>query len=134
MKKTLLLLYVLTFVFCNIGCKKTPFDFRNKYCGDYNFVYSYYSWQLNLGVYATDTINYSGKVYYSIENKIEVDYNPNLSLELGITQDGNLSLPCGTIIGKFEDDNNLTLNYNSNSCGHGGLGGGSNYSIIGKKK
>lgn len=123
---------ILSFVF--FGCEKIPFDSRNKYVGDYNFEYSYSSWQLNLGIYASDTINYSGKVYYSHKDKIILNYNTNTELELGIEKNGNLRLECGTTVGKFENDDNVIINYSSNSCGGGGLGGGTNYRIIGRKK
>ena len=134
MKKSILIftsVFLLSIIF---GCEKIPFDFRNKYVGDYEFEYSYSSWQINIGVYETDTINYSGKVYYDEKGKIKINYNPNLTLDLDIDKNGTLSLECGAEIGEFDDDENLTLNYSSNSCGSNGLGRGTNYKIIGTKK
>jgi hypothetical protein len=132
MKAKLSIIIILFSALLNFSCEKRPFDFRNKYLGNYDFVYSYSKWQLNLGVY--DTISYTGKVYYDDRDEISLDYNPNLTWVLGIDKDGNLSLPCGVTIGKFENKNNLVLDYTTNTCGGGGLGGGSNYHIVGKKK
>ena len=138
MKKDLFFLSMLAFiglsVFALFGCKKIPFDFRNKYCGDYNFVYSYSLWQYGIGVYDADTIYYSGKVYYDKKGNIKINYDANSTLELGIEKNGNLRLDCGALIGKFENKSKLELNYSTNTCGNGALGASSSFSIIGTKK
>ena len=130
-------LLILTLIFISVGCKKQPFDYRNKYIGKFNFVYSYRSWTMQ-GTYASDTIYYSGKIYYDIssEDKIKLDYDQNATLELDINKNGELSLPCGVTIGKFDNNDQVTLNYGSNSCsgGGGGLGGGTNCSLTGTRK
>ncbi len=133
--KSLLAFLFISLVLINFSCKKNVFDFRNKYVGDYEFVYTYSSWQMNLGVYASGTNNYSGRVYYdkNTKDKIKIEYN-NSTLDLGIDKDGNLSLACGTSAGKFESKSKLTINSSSNACPGGGLGGGTNYSLIGTKK
>jgi hypothetical protein len=136
MKNKGIIFLFLSLIIISSGCKKKLFDYRNKYTGDYNFVYSYSSWTLSLGVYESDTIYYSGKVYYDKKSKgiIKINYTSNATLELQINKNGDLSLQCGTTIGKFENKNKLTLNYSTNSCPGGGLGGGSNFSITGIKQ
>lgn len=128
-KITVIILIVLS----AFGCKKRPFDFRNKYVGDYDITYSYSSWQLNSGVYNSDTLSTGGKVYYDKKDQIIISYNTNSTLILGITKDGNLSLSCGTEIGKFDNKNEFRINYGTNSCPGGGMGGGTNYCIIGTR-
>jgi hypothetical protein len=91
---------------------------------------------MNQGIYASDTITYSGKVYYdkNSEGIIKIETNNNSALELEIAKSGNLRLPCGTIIGRFDTKNHFAIDYSSSSCPGGGLGGGTSTSITGTRK
>lgn len=127
-------LSILILILTSLSCKKLPFDYRNKYIGDYNFVHSYSSWTVNQGTYASGTDNYSGRVYYDLKSKeyIKFEYN-NSILELKVSRKGKLTLPCGAPAGEFTSDNSVTINYSTSTCS-GALGGGTNISVTGTKK
>ncbi len=127
-----LLMFILIITISS--CKKNLIDFRNKYTGDFDFTYSYSSWNINVGVFAADTLYYAGKVYFENDGKIIINYYSGNELELGIDKDGNLSLSCGASAGKFDNSGSVSIDYSTGSCPGGGLGGGTNYKIRGTKK
>jgi len=135
MRALILLSFLILFsLIFSSACKKNPFDFRSKYTGDYEFTYSYSSWNINVGVYDADTLYYAGNIYYENDGKIIINYYSGTELELGIDKDGNLSLSCGASAGKFDNSSSVSIDYSTGSCPGSGLGGGTNYTIRGTKK
>ncbi len=129
-------LFVVLFLLLAGACKKTALDYRNKYVGDFNFIYSYSTWDINQGVYASDTIYYSGEILYDKKTDDLIKFNcaGNLTVELQINKDGQLFLGCGTNVGRFDNSDNVSIGFSSNSCPGGGLGGGTNTKILGTRK
>jgi hypothetical protein len=133
MKKTILILFVLAAV--TGGCKKIPFDKRNKYLGDYHFTNSYFTWNITPYQSPTTTAEYDGKVSYdkkSNKNVIDIEFAPSLVYRFEINDNGEITI-CGGG-GKFENKNKVTFDYSSHSCPGNGLGGGIVYSVTGDKK
>ena len=117
------------------SCKKTPIDYREKYLGDYTFLYSYSSWSINNSESTTEEKESTGEVYYNGDAKdslIHIKVAENLIFECTIDEDGNIK-NCGGN-GVFENNSKLTFDYKSISCPGNGNGGGIEYSIQGNKK
>jgi hypothetical protein len=73
-------------------------------------------------------------VYYENEGEIYIHYSSNKNLRLNIDEEGYLKLLCGAGAGSFTSENTVSLNYATNSCPGGGLGGGTNYKVDGTKQ
>lgn len=115
------------------GCSKIPFDRRNKYCGDYLFSYSYYSWS-GSSQSATIQNEYKGRVYYNkadSKSTIHLAFSETEDFECTIDKVGKL-IHCGGE-GRFESKDKVSFYYSSHSCAALGLGGGVVYSISGQK-
>ncbi len=116
------------------GCEKIPFDARNKYCGDYLFSYSYYSWS-GSSQSATIQKEYMGRVYYNkadSKSTIHLAFSETEDFECTIDKVGNLK-KCGGD-GRFESKDKLSFYYSSHMCPGQGLGGGVVYTISGQKE
>jgi hypothetical protein len=115
------------------GCKKIPFDSRNKYWGDWKFTCSSYSWSYPQGAGNTITEEFTGKIYYDKgkdKKSIIIEYNSNKML-FEVDYDGNL-IGCGSS-GKFESENSVSFDYSSSACTLA-LGAGSYATFKGTKK
>jgi hypothetical protein len=122
-------------VFVLGNCKKNPFDYRNKYKGDFLFTEYYHSYIYYLpqpnpprDSFITYQYDVNIDVNYSKEFKgkliLKTDYNYTQTIQ--VDKKGNILLDCpyqGT--GKFNNNNNLnyTETYNID-CPGAGLGGG----------
>jgi len=89
------------------GCKKHPFDYRNKFLGNYKFNVHAEEWS---GVKTWDTTyTYNGRIYYdSRKNTIRILYAEKYSLKPVLKEDGTLyiySEYCS--YGKFESNSNI---------------------------
>lgn len=124
-KNIILLLSLATIILS--GCKKKPFDYRNKYLGNYHIINHS---QINAPPpYFNDT-SYSteGKVEYgSDKNKILITFDSENSSEFIIYEDGTLeSSGCS---GGFESVNKFKYH-----CGFYSPGATTSINITGEKK
>lgn len=115
-----------------IGCKKQPFDHRNKYVGEWEF--KVHRSELNtdsIGYYEHDSLVYTGEVTYgSNENELLIQYTQGNSITLTISKEGILSgFPTHYCNGEFRDKDKLHLYLK-----WGGLGGGITHVIDGEKE
>jgi len=130
MKNKLLILFFCILIF---GCKKNPFDYRNKFIGDYNYtVHANLSNCPVIGHFLDTTYSYNGKVLLGTQdNTIIIYLSENCSIEPTIYEDGSLehlSLDYD-IHGEFESKTSLKFHY-----GVGGLGGHAYYDYSGTKQ
>jgi len=117
-----------------IGCKKIPFDDRNKYIGNYHFIYNYYSWSGSTMSPVTYE-EYDGRVYYNkSESKdiIKIEFAPDKIFEFTYEEGGTINICGGS--GLFATKKDVSFEYLSSSCPGSGLGGGIKYNVIGQKK
>ncbi len=110
------------------GCEKTPFDFRNKYCGDWNFTTDYMYFSPDS---VHDTVyKYVGKVWYDEKGKINIEYRKDITLEFEINESGEIVFDAYYIVsGSFSDKNNVSFYRQT-----GGHGSGVRESVSGTKK
>jgi hypothetical protein len=74
-----------------LSCDKRPFDYRNKFCGTYDFVYIKVPWTVNNGPSPAIEGTYQGKVYYdkkSEKDQILINYNDDETLTFTIDRTG----------------------------------------------
>lgn len=123
-------------LFCCIilnGCKKEPFDYRNKFLGNYTF--SVQEWTFNVygvGVSTDTTFLFNGNISYgSDRNSILITYSTNVSVEPTIYEDGTFKGYGGdnSFSGAFESSKKVTFSYK-----YGGLGGYSSGIVTGERK
>jgi hypothetical protein len=114
------------------SCKKKPFDYRNKYTGNWNF--KVYITELNtdsIGYYYFDSISYNGSIKYGeADDQIQINYTPQNSVTLTLSDKGELSnFPANYAGGEFFKTDNLSLYLK-----WGGLGGGTTHQIRANRK
>lgn len=113
-------------------CEKERFDFRNKYVGTWNFEVETSNFNVpDIGDFSSDDYEYTGEIRYGeTDNKINIIYGENYSIELAINKDGELSdFPTHYCSGNFIGNDSIHLYIRT-----GGLGGGSSHLIEGKKR
>ena len=118
-----------------LGCKKRPFDYRNKYCGNYDFHYIEIPWTSINGNLSPNEGSYTGKVYYEKKANgdiILINYKGNITLTFAIDRQGKI-VGCGGT-GQFEKHKSVAFEHKTSSCSSGGLGAGYNYTVTGTKK
>lgn len=129
MKKIFFLLLLSSLLW---SCKKNLFDYRNKFIGDYNFLVHKTAWSLS-GPFIDTTYSYQGRIQIgSASDKIFINFSEITSMETYIYEDGTVSIsfsPHQSLIGEFESTKALKFILSNN-----GLGGGSNYTVSGRKK
>jgi len=114
------------------GCKKKPFNYRNKYVGDWEFTVEITEVNTDsLGYYYHDTISYVGEIYYGNEDdELLITYTDKNSITLKIDREEILSgFPTKYSSGAFDGNEKIKLYLR-----WGGLGGGITHSISGVKK
>lgn len=137
--KTILFLLVLLAVFVTLDCKKRPFDYRNKYKGDFVFTESYHYYIFNQPQPAPpkDTfISYQYDINISInyakeyKHKLILKTASEFTYAIQVDKKGIIVLDCPDEgQGKFSNANNLTYTASYNiDCPGAGLGGGANQS------
>ena len=98
-----------------IGCNKKTQDYRNKYCGAWTVAYDTGSWgaigtSSGSGTY-TDVTTYYDK---NNDSTLIFNFSESLKIELAVDENGGLK-GCG-YSGNIDDENQFTVNYNSNDC------------------
>jgi hypothetical protein len=128
------ILFILIIEFFS-GCKKIPFDDRNKYYGDWKFTYTYHSWRYGQGVSSPITEEYEGKIVYDKNEKnkrsIVITCASYITMSFDLNENGTI-VGCGAS-GKFTDKRNVSFTYSTSACSYA-LGGGTDYTFIGVKK
>ena len=124
--------YLSVLLLLTIGCKKRLIDYRNKYCGTWEFNYQYqYSGQ---GIYQPTTQGSANcEIYYLKHGPREVIYFnfQNIDTVYTVEKNGNL-FGCGSN-GQFDSRKKMHFTYSSSSC-TGGIGGTHSYTITATKK
>jgi len=126
--------YLSFLIILVIGCSKKPIDYRNKFCGTYDFIYTEIPWTINNGFSPPIEGKYTGTVYYNIKEDndiIYINFKWGLTSEYRINKQGDIS-GCGGN-GHFQKRKSVTFEYGTSSCG-GGHGGGYYYTVTGTKK
>ena len=114
------------------GCEKKPFDYRNKYIGDWEFNVERTEFNIDsVGHYKHDSLTYLGEITYGGSgDEIIINYTYNNSIALTIDKEGVLSdFPTHYCSGKFDGDDKIHI-----FLRWGGLGGGISHRIDGEKK
>jgi len=114
-----------------VACKKEPFNYRNKYIGDWKFTVNRREFNIDsIGHSESETIVYDGIIKYGEHgNQLVIEYYPNQSITVAIDKEGALSEFPRYCSGEFGGSNVLKL-----SLYYGGLGGGISYSVYATKK
>ena len=119
MKKSVrfLIIGLILLNFLSNSCKKSIFNYRHKYVGEWNFTTIKHYWQ---GGYVYDTTIYHGDISYGASDKeINIQYTSSSSLTVGVNKDGSLYNSGhinGSLSGNFEDKNTLSLKLESSSA------------------
>ena len=135
MKNATSILFFTLISFSFFGCKKKPFDHRNKYSHEYNFTYTYEKWDIAEGITESGTTNYKGTISYAKsdpDNQMTIHFDTNETLTVLVDKNGNITLDCGKSIGSFNKQKDCKLSFKTNSCG-GNIGYWTNYELTGTK-
>lgn len=124
-------LFVLLLILTLTSCEKHPFDYRNKYLGDYDVLANHSSWTMGgVTIYSSEqltmTVNYWG------DDGLELVDSSGDTLKCFIDKSGTMSQDPTDIhyyfSGAFTDKDNFELTY-----GYSGLGGSYSTTWIGQK-
>ena len=104
----------------NTGCKKDSVDFRDKYCGEWNFKTDYYYFTMSDSYF--DTIyNYQGSIWYDTLGRINIEFRDNIVLESIITDNGeiidNYLYDNDEFSGEFINEKNLKIELKTHGDG-----------------
>ena len=112
-----------------ISCTKRPFDYRNKFIGNYKF--TVHEQGYGPPPYSIDTIYYyDGKISYgSNKNTVYISFLGGGTTELTIYEDGTLEGVGQYCNGEFESTKKVKY-----SCWDGGLGSPTVNDVTGEKK
>jgi len=123
--------WLLVFIAIIFSCNKKPFDYRNKYIGEWNFKVERTEVNTDsIGYYYHDTISYFGKIKYGEqEDELLFEYTADNSITLKIDKEDELSkFPTHYCGGTFYGSEKVHLYLR-----WGGLGGGVTHVIDGEK-
>ncbi|HVA98494.1 MAG TPA: hypothetical protein VNG53_06330 [Bacteroidia bacterium] len=120
---------LLGFCFILFGCQKKPFDYRNKFLGDYTFVTHVHSvYGISPVIIHDTTYTNDGKIWYgSDENKVSISFSGGGTSEFTIYEDGTLE--GNGCSGEFESTTKVKYH-----CGYYSPGGSTTNTITGTKK
>ena len=121
---TLLLILLLFIVF--YGCEKHPFDYRNKFIGDYDFSVHKNVWDVT-GVNIDTYYNYSGKISYgSGDDEVRIKFLDDTETQCQLFEDGSLKFHYTR--GEFVSTKEVQFSSDYRSGG-----GGTQYFVSGKR-
>lgn len=112
MKKCLyqILLFSLILILFN-NCKKDHVDYRDKYCGDWNFETKYYDQTYPSDSNTIDTIyNYIGNVWYDSVGKINIEFRTDYVITVKVSLESAIT---DNIINDNEIANGKFINHDS---------------------
>jgi hypothetical protein len=91
LKKYLYLIIIISIItVLNNSCKKDTVDYRDKYCGEWNFVTNYYYYTISDDVFDT-TYNYQGHVWYDSTGQINIEFRENYILNAKVGLRGEIT-------------------------------------------
>ena len=128
--KTYWLLLLLGIIII-VGCKKKPFNYRNKFLGEWEFKVKITEYNHILGHFYNESFLNLGKIKYgSAKDEILIEYLNDNSIVLKVDKEVKLSnFPNYYCRGEFNEENKITRYLR-----WGGLGGGTIHTVEGKKK
>lgn len=115
MRRILSVLFLTLFVL--VSCKNKLFDYRNKFIGNYNFVYTR-TWDntsLPGGTAGDTTIYYMGEVIPLDDNQLAIAWYDGTVQNVVVAKDGVLSV-CDAQVGTVNDEM-LNMSYENDLCG-----------------
>lgn len=115
------------------ACEKSPFDYRNKYVGNYNFT-NVYSKVDSAGATVNVANAYFGRAKTEGDNKMVVEFESGKSESLRIDQDGNVYNKCETYVGKFDNDGHFNAVLSDQNCLTTDIDGNVSLTISGNRK
>jgi len=114
------------------NCKKEPFNYRNKFLGEWEFKVDRTEFNTDsVGYYYHDSLTFFGKIKYGTnDDEILIEYSNDNSIMLKIDKENILSnFPSHYCNGEFDGKEKIHLYLR-----WGGLGGGVTHTIDGEKK
>ena len=119
-------LIILAFIALSYGCEKHPFDYRNKFIGDYDFSVHKNVWDVT-GVDIDTYYNYSGKISYgSGDHLVKIKFLDDTETDCRLFEDGSLKF--NSTRGEFVSTKNVQFSSDYRSGG-----GGTKYFVSGEK-
>jgi hypothetical protein len=131
MKNPIHVTCLLVVLLVAIGCKKKPFDYRNKFIGRWSFRVERTEFNTDsVGYYYHDTINYTGEINYGEnDDEIRINYSSSKEISLKMSKENVLTnFPTHYCSGEFDGKDKIHLYLR-----WGGLGGGVSHIINGEK-
>lgn len=101
------------------GCRKTIFDFRTKYVGDYVLTAKRHTWIGGVG--HDTTYSFAGQVPYGTgADKLIIPVEPSYSIPCVVLEDGSLTGATGSpVYGEFTTSRSLVFHMTNASLGAG---------------
>jgi hypothetical protein len=128
--------FLLLILFLISACEKIPFDWRNKYVGNYKFTYQ----EQNMSgcPFSADSITsgeYNGKIYYNGKkdgkDDLHIIFAGNTEVVTTLDVNDSIKGDCsGTLRGKFQDKKSVNFTVFTpcfTHCSH------TSYTVTGKK-
>ncbi|MGV6861311.1 MAG: hypothetical protein ACWA41_06040 [Putridiphycobacter sp.] len=115
-----------------VSCTKKPFDYRNKFLGDWEFKVDRKEFNTDsIGYHYHDSLTFLGQIKYgSGDNDLLIEYSGDNSITLKIDKEDELSdFPTLYCNGQFDENDKIHLYLR-----WGGLGGGITHVVDGEKK
>ena len=112
MKKYLNQILLISFVLILYSsCKKDPVDYREKYCGDWNFETKFYDQTYPGDNNEVDTIyNYEGVIWYDSAGKVNIKFREDYIITVKVSLEGEIT---DNIIKDNENANGRFINHDS---------------------
>lgn len=108
LNQILLILFVLILY---SSCKKDPVDYREKYCGDWNFETKFYDQTYPGDNNDVDTIyNYEGVIWYDSAGKVNIKFREDYIITVKVSLEGEIT---DNIIRDNEIANGEFINHDS---------------------
>jgi hypothetical protein len=124
MKRNVIKTTIILFIaFSLFNCNKVPFDFRNKYIGDWSFEIKASGFNMADSSTFNYTESYDGEVKYGVaDDAVIIKYGDNSteSLDFKIDKRGNLSGFPSSYYGSGEFESRKKLSITITGGGHGG--------------
>jgi len=115
-------------VFGNLSCEKKLFNYRNKYCGDWEFEVVSVTYNEQDSTSSTSTETYNGEIKYGEEsNELLVTYLDNRSITIVVNKEGEIS-GSFSLDGSFESKKEVDFRFRTGT-GFAGV----NYTVVGDK-